>query len=163
MTFEKSVLSLQLETNFLIMYKAIDIAHKILKKATEDDNGELISNMKLQKLLYYEQGFHLAWFGAPLFEEDIEAWMYGPVVPSVFEAYKGNGKVGIEYDGEVVALESEEEDLFNEVYEVYSKYSAYGLMHMTHEEKPWKRTPVGKGSVISHKLMKSFFKTRIDK
>lgn len=35
-------------------------------------------------MLYYQQGFHLAMFGTPLFEEDIEAWMYGPVVSKCF-------------------------------------------------------------------------------
>lgn len=39
-------------------------------------------------MLYYQQGFHLAYFGTPLFDEEIEAWMYGPVVPCVFENYK---------------------------------------------------------------------------
>lgn len=44
--------------------------------------------MKLQKLLYYVQGFHIAVFNRPLFNEDIEAWMYGPVVPAVYEYYQ---------------------------------------------------------------------------
>lgn len=145
------------------MKKALDIAHKILKRATIDDNGELISNMKLQKMLYYMQGFHLAYFDNPLFEEDIEAWMYGPVVPCVFEEYTANGKKGIEYDGPVVDLTKEEETLFDKVYEVYVKYSAYGLMELTHKEKPWKCSPHGKGQIISKELIKSYFKTRIRK
>jgi uncharacterized phage-associated protein len=65
-------------------YKALDIANKILAKASSSDSEELISNMKLQKLLYYQQGFHLAYFGTPLFDEEIETWMYGPVVPAVY-------------------------------------------------------------------------------
>ena len=98
------------------MYKAIEIAHKILKKATVDDNGEFVTNMKLQKLLYYMQGFHLAWFDTPLFDEEIEAWMYGPVVPSVFETYKHEGKRGIEYSGNTIMLLDEEESLFNHTF-----------------------------------------------
>lgn len=62
----------------------IDIANKLLLKTEEVSNGEeLMTNMKLQKMLYYQQGLHLAYFGTPLFDEDLEAWMYGPVVPSV--------------------------------------------------------------------------------
>ena len=146
-------------------YNAIDIAHKILKKATEDDNGELITNMKLQKMLYYMQGFHLAFFDTPLFDEEIEAWMYGPVVPVVFEEYRQYGKSGIEYNDEVLILDQndKEENLFNKVYDVYAKYSAYGLMDLTHNEKPWKITQHGKGCVIPKHLIKSYFKTRIRK
>ena len=65
-------------------YKALQIAQLLLSKAAEG-NQELMSNLKLQKMLYYEQGFHLAAFDTPLFDENIEAWMFGPVVPEVYE------------------------------------------------------------------------------
>ena len=65
-------------------YKVLDIANKLLSHAANNGEGELMSNMKLQKMLYYQQGFHLAYFNTPLFEENIEAWMYGPVVPCVY-------------------------------------------------------------------------------
>lgn len=145
------------------MYKALDIARKLLKMATERDNCfDLMSNMKLQKMLYYQQGYHLAVFDEPLFEEKIEAWMYGPVVPCVFEEYKNNGRKGIEYNGDVITLQDEEEELFCEVFETYAKYSAYGLSNMTHNEEPWKSVSAGKGNVISNDVMKSFFKTMIE-
>ena len=73
-------------------YPVLSIANKILAYgAAANDEGELFSNMKLQKLLYYVQGFHIAVFNRPLFNEDIEAWMYGPVVPAVYEYYQENG------------------------------------------------------------------------
>ena len=149
------------------MYKAIDIAKKLLLTAKRDSviegQGELMSNMKLQKMLYYEQGFHLAVFGTPLFEEDIEAWMYGPVVPAVYEVYKDYGYNGID-PGEVeaVTLSDREQALFDEVYKVYGAYSAIGLMNMTHRESPWANTPTGVGSVISRDKMVEFFRTRIN-
>ena len=67
-------------------YKALDIANKIISK-TDLEHGDTISNLKLQKMMYYQQGFHLAYFGTPLFDEDIVAWQYGPVVPSVYKEY----------------------------------------------------------------------------
>ena len=149
------------------MFKAIDIARKLLLTAKRDSviegQGELMSNMKLQKMLYYEQGFHLAVFGTPLFEEDIEAWMYGPVVPAVYEVYKDYGYNGID-PGEVeeVSLSDREQALFDEVYKVYGAYSAIGLMNMTHRESPWANTPTGVGSVISRDKMVDFFRTRIN-
>lgn len=141
-------------------YKSLDIAKKILAKGTESE--DYISNMKLQKLLYYMQGFYLAFFDKPMFEENIEAWMYGPVVPVIYEAYKENGNKGIEYNGEVIKFGTpKEENLFNEVFRIYSKYSATGLMEMTHNETPWKSVKTGIGSVISNEIMKQYFKKRL--
>jgi len=145
-----------------MIYKAMDIANKLLARAKREDSGELMSNLKLQKMLYYEQGFHLAYFGTPLFEEPIEAWMYGPVVPSVYEHFKAFGRQGIEPgDVEVIELKEEAEVLFEDVFQVYAAYSAVGLMERTHKEAPWKNTPTGAGNVIDQKLMKSFFKKRL--
>lgn len=143
-------------------YKALDIAYKILDKANTPE-GELISNMKLQKMLYYMQGFHLAYFGTPLFDEEIEAWQYGPVVPSVYEQFCDHKSGGI-FPGttDIVQLQEDEEELFNEVFNIYGEYSAIGLMKMTHDESPWKTTPTGKGSIISQDKLKAFFKTRLE-
>jgi uncharacterized phage-associated protein len=146
-------------------YNALDIANKILSKASFSDEryGELISNMKLQKLLYYMQGFHLAYFETPLFEEDIEAWMYGPVVPGIYNQYRGYGNSGISPKSKtVIQLTDEEEKLFNQVFDVYGEYSAIGLMNLTHNESPWTDTPIGAGNVISKDKMKRFFKSRIE-
>ena len=148
-------------------YKALDIANKLLLAASRDSviegQGELMSNMKLQKMLYYQQGFHLAVFGAPLFDEPIEAWMYGPVVPSVYEHYKGYGFNGINPESkEEILLEPQEQALFDEVYKVYAAYSAVGLMNMTHQETPWATTPTGVGNEIEKEKMREFFLTRIN-
>jgi uncharacterized phage-associated protein len=146
----------------IIMYEALDIANKIIKSASDNDAGELVSNLKLQKLLYYQQGFHLAYFGTPLFEDEIEAWQYGPVVPSVYERFKSNGNRGIKYNKETITLSvPHEESLFNEVNKIYGSYSAIGLMEMTHQETPWKTTKVGVGNIISKDKLKSFFKKRL--
>lgn len=147
-------------------YKASDIAKVLIKKAECTSCGEeFITNMKLQKMLYYQQGFHLAYFGTPLFEEEIEAWMYGPVVPSVYDEYKNNGRNGIQlgFELEFEFENKKEEALFNEVFKVYGVYSALGLMNMTHSESPWKSTKIGEGNVISKDKIKSFFKTRLKK
>lgn len=145
-------------------YKALDIAKLLINKAADDGGGELLTNLKLQKLLYYEQGFHLAYFGTPLFEENIEAWQYGPVVPDVYNYFKEHGKNGItSKECDVQIDDKEEYALFEEVYNVYGKYSAFGLMHMTHSETPWASTNVGVGNVISLQKMADFFKTRLER
>ena len=50
----------------------------------QDSEEPDISNLKLLKLLYYAQGTFLALYGRPLFNESIEAWLHGPVVPDVY-------------------------------------------------------------------------------
>lgn len=142
-------------------YKVEEIANKLLAKASNSDFDSLMSNMKLQKMLYYVQGFHLAYFNEALFDEEIEAWMYGPVVPSIYEKYKKYNKSGIPYEGKVIELTSKEEDLFNEVYRVYGEFSAIGLMNMTHREDPWQSTNIGSGNVIDKDKMKKFFKKNL--
>ena len=140
-------------------YKALDIANKIISK-TDLEHGDTISNLKLQKMLYYQQGFHLAYFGTPLFDEDIVAWQYGPVVPSVYKEYKSFESNSISTSEEGISLSDDEEELFNNVYEEYNQFSAVALMKMTHEEPPWKTTEIN--SVISRDKMAAFFKTQIE-
>lgn len=124
------------------------------------EHGDTISNLKLQKMMYYQQGFHLAYFGTPLFDEDIVAWQYGPVVPSVYKEYKSFESNSISTSKEGISLSDDEEELFNNVYEEYNQFSAVALMKMTHEETPWKTTEIN--SVISRDKMAAFFKTQIE-
>ena len=48
----------------------------------------LITNMKLQKLMYYAQAWHLAVIGDELFSDDFQAWIHGPVIPALYDKYK---------------------------------------------------------------------------
>ena len=143
-------------------YKVLDIANKLLSLADcGNEEGELMTNMKLQKMLYYQQGYHLALFDEPLFEEELEAWMYGPVVPSVYEFYKEHGSNGIQSKQPVIKLTNKEEALFKEVYRTYDRYSATGLMNLSHSEKPWNSVPTGVGNTISKSTLKMFFKKKL--
>ena len=72
------------------MMPAHDVA-KYFVSLVDEEAGDSISNLKLQKLLYYAQGAHLALRDEPLFGEPIEAWTHGPVVPSVYRQYKQHG------------------------------------------------------------------------
>lgn len=145
-------------------YKALDIAKKLIFKAQNDEpnGGERLTNLKLQKLLYYQQGFHLAFFGTPLFAENVEAWMYGPVVPAVYDEFSAYGSSALPEVKEPVSLSEDEEELFNEVYDAYREFSAIGLMNRTHSERPWlDAVPHDRGTVISQESMMSYFKTQI--
>jgi len=95
-----------------------DVAHYFLE--LEGDAGE-ISNLKLQKLVYYAQGFSLALRGQPLFDAAIEAWMHGPVVPGLYRRFRDYGSNPIppsaEFDSSV--LSADERHLIEEVFDVY--------------------------------------------
>lgn len=142
------------------MLKARQIADYFLKK-TEPEFGDTISNLKLQKLIYYAQGFHLALYGERLFEEDLVAWEHGPVVESLYHSFREYGAESIPVP-ESVRLEDfkkQQIELLDEVYEVYGQFSAWKLRNMTHSERPWLETP--KKQVISPDLMNDFFKTLV--
>ena len=146
-------------------YKALDIAYKLIYTAQEDEpnGGERLTNLKLQKLLYYQQGYHLAVFGTPLFDEQVEAWMYGPVVPCVYDEFSNSGSNALPITtSNVIRLNEEEEILFNQVYQAYRDFSAIGLMNRTHNEQPGQQAlPHDRGTIISHESMKSYFKTQL--
>jgi uncharacterized phage-associated protein len=74
-------------------YPASEIADYFLS-LQDEEAGDSISNLKLQKLLYYAQGCFIALCGAdsPLFGERIYAWDLGPVVPEIYHEYKGCGR-----------------------------------------------------------------------
>ena len=128
--------------------------------SVNDNGGEKLSNLKLQKLLYYAQGCFLAIKGVPLFSDPIEAWQHGPVVPAVYHYYKHFGADGIaceEDDGAYLSEFTEDEsELLIEVYNVFGQYSAWKLRNMTHQEAPWKETP--SGAVISLDSIRDYFK-----
>ncbi len=146
-------------------YNVIDIANRIVL-GTQTEQGDIISNLKLQKLLYYLQGYWLAVFDKPLFDDEIEAWMYGPVVPAVYDCFKSYGAGAIMPD-EIkeqpqIDFSTEENDLFFNILDEYGQFSAVKLMEMTHNEMPWKSVEVGRGNVISQSVMKKFFLTQIE-
>lgn len=143
------------------MLSAQRVAEYFLARV-EEEEGDLISNLKLQKLLYYAQGFHLALYDTPLFPEPIEAWNHGPVVPEVYHRYKEFASRALPRpDGFDAAKYSDDITGFlEEVYSVYGQFSAWKLRQMTHEEPPWMEAFAFRG-VISHDSMNKFFKTQL--
>lgn len=140
-----------------------DVANYFLAKVNPEF-GDLISNLKLQKLTYYAQGFSLAMLGEPLFDEPIEAWEHGPVVPELYRAYREHGANPIPpVDSALVdgVFTEDQLDVLEQVYAVYGQFSAWKLRNMTHEEKPWLDAIDG-DRVISHEAMEEFFETLVD-
>lgn len=141
-------------------YTAKQIAIWFLRKnriVRDEADADSISNLKLQKLLYYAQGCYLAITNKPLFDEEILAWKHGPVVYEVYQDYKKYGSYGIPDDKlEIVDIDEYTENILNQVYDIFGQYSAWGLRNMTHQEKPWKETK--QNDVIDLDLIKEYFK-----
>jgi uncharacterized phage-associated protein len=142
----------------------METCHKIAKYflgLVDDELGDSLSNLKLQKLMYYAQGVHLAMHGSPLFPEAIEAWEHGPVVPELYHSFKQHGSEPIPPDEtfDPSELSQELRDMLNEVYAVYGQFSASQLRTMTHDEAPWKQT--SRGFSISQDALAEYFKTQL--
>lgn len=140
-------------------YKSIDVARYFIMRGDSDE--DLLTNMKVQKLLYYAQGYHLAFFNHILFDDEICAWQHGPVVPSVYKELNIYGANQIKLSGAPPKFDVRTTEFLGEIYDVYGVYSAAALRNMTHNESPWKDTPVGTDSIISTRIIKEFFKTQI--
>ena len=131
---------------------------------TNPDVGDIMSNLKLQKLVYYAQGYHLALFDKPLFDDyPIVAWEHGPVVESLYHDYKQfkSGAIEIPKFIDESMFSDEQKGLLDEVFEVLGQFSGWKLRNMTHEELPWKSVEIGEE--ISNDSMKTYFKTLIEK
>ena len=109
------------------MTSAADVAAAILERLKTP-----VDPYALQKLLYYSQAWHLAWYDEPLFPDTIEAWRGGPVVPAVYEEYKGGSVVG-----EPSALSDRASLALDAVLDRYGEIPGHELSDMTHVELPW--------------------------
>ncbi len=140
-----------------------DVARYFLSKTISNAKNKRITNLKLQKLLYYAQGFYLAMFGNELFPNKLEAWTYGPVCPDAYHEYKKYGSNPAEYDecSGRHTLTDDQKKFLDEVYNVFGQCSAWKLKDMTHSESPWIENYGKANNEIPKKRLKSYFKTRL--
>ena len=141
-----------------------DVADYFLSLADEDE-GDYITNLKLQKLLYYAQGLHLACYDTPLFDECIEAWAHGPVIPEVYFKYRNASYDVIPKPQNIdfSIFDEETREFLNEVYQIFGQYSAWKLREMTHEEPPWQQANKrGVNTIISHEPLKDYFSQYVE-
>lgn len=130
--------------------------------------GSYISNLKLQKLVYYAQAWHLALCDAPLFEEDFQAWVHGPVIPALYQEYKKFGWRPILEEVKEPEFPEDFNCFLNEVAQVYFACDAYELERMTHQENPWLkargRLPIDApcNEIISKESMREYYKARAE-
>jgi uncharacterized phage-associated protein len=153
------------------MVSALDVARYLIRLGASGDEPDYLSQLRVQKLLYYTQGWALATLGRPLFCESIQAWNYGPVVDTVWRQLKKYDSRGIQPNeaGAPEGVSNADKSFIKSVWEQYKVHSAIGLMKMTHDEAPWKDARVGlkpgtRGNKeITHKAMLAFFSPLVKK
>ena len=124
------------------MADVMTVADFLIRLGVDPDHPErsdLVSPLRLQKLLYYAQGLSLAVLGRPLFPDPIIAWKSGPVVSAVYHQYEGWGPRGVEPDAQTPPpLPAVERQLLRMVWAEYGRYSGAHLAEMAHREPAWR-------------------------
>ncbi len=116
--------------------KAIDIANALIMNYADAD---YLTNMKLNKLVYFTYAKALQ-NGCTLFDDSIEAWAYGPVIPNVYKefAHLGSGQITLPTSKEVpVEAASAAQDIWG----VYGFLTAMDIVEFSHRDgSAWKAT-----------------------
>ena len=150
---------------------SIKLSKYILSKVGE------MNQQKLQKLIYYTQSWHLAYFEQELIDDRFEAWLHGPISRNIWNYYKHisnvydiiqtpNDKDAVVKELEVV-LTDDQLDLVNSVLDEYGGSSAFELESLTHSESPWQKARIGCGigdaceKEIDNMEMLDFYRTRL--
>ncbi len=120
------------------MANVFDVAEYILQKKKQ------VPAMKLQKLCYYSQAWHAAWEGQPLFDERIEAWANGPVIPALYDKHRGRFLINVgDISGNPENLTAIERDSVDRVLAYYGDKDSQWLSDLTHLEDPWRNARIG--------------------
>ena len=143
------------------MANVFDVAQYILEKLNTE-----ITTIKLQKFVYYCQAWSLVWTETPLFEEEIQAWANGPVVPALYARHQGIFKIGPSHNclgGNSQSLTDNERENIDCVLHTYGEKEPMWLVQLSHVELPWKEArgslPPGVRctNVISHASMAEYY------
>jgi len=152
---------------------AISLSHYILSHIPSNQ-------LKLQKLVYYSEGWHLAYFERSLIPEDFEAWVHGPVVRSMWYHYKAKGTMYTQFyipkeKNEIIKtqflhfLNQEQIECIDNVIKEYGDKTAYHLEALSHSELPWREARNGSSqserseAVISKDTMKRYYQSLFQK
>ncbi|MGB8194071.1 MAG: type II toxin-antitoxin system antitoxin SocA domain-containing protein [Chitinophagaceae bacterium] len=145
-------------------YPASTIAYAIVKRAELQD--QFVTQMKLQKMVYFAHGYHLAKYDEPLIQEEFEAWKFGPVVYSLYNQFASFGidlikvKENKKISKELERLNESAKDAIEYTWEATRHLSAYTLSNWTHEHgSPWDRVyrPGGWPLPIDNAFIKGYF------
>ena len=134
--------------------KALDVANYFI-----DNYGDRVemTNLKLNKLVYFAQAVSLKQHGVPLFSDEIQAWSYGPVEPAVYRAFQKYGKSVIRHPEGSYEASAQLHEVAQQVMQTYGELTAFDLVRITHREgSAWKSVYVpNANNVITYDLIHS--------
>lgn len=148
-------------------YSAMAVANAFIRRASEQRLSNL-TPMKLQKLLYFAQSWHLALNHAPLIDESFHRWQYGPVIPSLYHDFKEYGANPIvNYGGHFIVqngqfvkaypIVQDNDPAWNfidKIIDVYGNFSGPQLSELTHQSNSaWAKSGPPDGGVIPNEMM----------
>lgn len=114
-----------------------DVANFFLK-IVDRDSGSTITPLKMQKILYYAQGYYLGRFGQPLFDEDFQAWAHGPANPEIYDKYREYGSSSIdEPTDDIYNFDENTTNFLLTIWDTFGIYDGKYLEQLTHGETPW--------------------------
>ena len=166
-----------------VPYNPKAIANYFLSRRKQRDLKP-VTQMKLHKLVYFAHGWHLALTGKPLIDETLQAWDYGPVVPSLYHEFKHFRDKNItELAMDIEPIQGSKFkvftplvppqdqytcDLLDRVIKVYGKFTALELSAMTHEpSSPWSDARENNPGVnfvgITNESLRNYFKAKAKK
>jgi uncharacterized phage-associated protein len=149
-------------------YTAENVAKYLIYLASQafvGDNKEKegITNLKLQKILYFAQAYYLSKIGKPLFSDNIEAWAYGPVVPDVYKKFRSNKSNPIIDEEDKSVISDEDKNNLRKIWGTFGGYSASKLVDITHAHTPWREASKLVSKIISHKAIKEYYAPLLNK
>lgn len=121
-----------------------------------------VTNLKLQKLVYYAQGIALGSYSVKLFNEPLLAWEHGPVVKCLYERYKGGREpIASSASQSIEEIENHElaKKILDETISLYGVYTPWILRDKTHNESPWLETK--RDEIITDEKMIAFFRNQL--
>lgn len=127
-------------------YSASIIAYTFVKKGIKEN--KFVTQMKLQKLVYFAHGYHLAKYKEPLVKEEFQAWEFGPVIPVLYQEYKyyGSGPItdvsliswGDNIENKLNELDAKARNSIEYTWQALKDLSAYQLSNWSHKaNSPW--------------------------
>ena len=147
--YNKSIdAAIQLENLFSVSSKMLRVISYVFERLEE------VTPLMLQKLLYFIQGVSYALNGSPMFSENCQAWVHGPVYPEVYDMFRDFKYNPIEdarfaiFDGAEDALTADERRAIDLVVDTFGEYGGKVLERITHTERPWKTARRGYGDQI---------------
>lgn len=119
---------------------SLAVANELLRLAQEE--RVQLTNMQLQKLVFFSHGYHLALQNEPLYYEETRAWPFGPVIPNLYEHLQQYGSSSVtSYLPSSEALNEQQRSIIRLVWDAYKQYDAWRLSDISHRPgSPWEKT-----------------------